>query len=504
MSAQRKMLVIGLDSVPAELFLSLAKNLPNLGKMLDRGLFAVLESCHPPITVPAWMVMMSSKTPGRLGIYGFRHRKGSSYSDGWIANSQSVKENRVWDILAKYGKKACLVGVPPTYPPIAVNGNLVSCFLTPRDATEFTYPPSLSQEIRDLMNGSGNYLFDVQFRTDDRDSILKKLYEMTDKRIEVIKYLMKSKDWDYTMFVEIGVDRLHHMFWKYYDKQHPKYVQGNKYESVIPDYYKHLDQKIGELVSLVDDDTYVLVVSDHGTAAMQGAFCINEWLIKEGYLVLKEYPKTVTDIEKVDIVDWEKTVAWGWGGYYARIFLNLKGREPKGIVSMNDYAKIREELKEKLLRISGPGGEKFDNRVFYPEQLYDQCNGQKPDLMIYFDNLFWRSAGTIGHNSLYLSENDTGPDDSVHWMDGIFLLYDKRAEKRIQSQQSSVRNAQESNSNAPGESISGYDSLRRFSIYDVAPIILHSMGIKDTPSDMKGKVPKEVLAWTKQSTEQAL
>ncbi len=462
-----KILVIGLDSVPSDLlFKELVDDLPNIKRMMSQGLFCTLESCHPPITVPAWMVMMTSKSPGRLGVYGFRHRKGFTYEEGWLTNSQSIKEPRIWDLLAVHNKRSCLVGVPPSYPPFQINGNLVSCFITPKDNSDFTYPSQLSDEIKKLING--NYLFDVKFRVEDRDEIINNLYEMTEKRFKVIQHLMKKEPWDFFMFVEIGVDRLHHMFWKYFDKNHPKYEPNNKFEKVIPEYYKYIDKKIGELLSDIDDDTYVLLVSDHGTASMKGAFCINEWLIKEGYLVLKRYPESITYLDKCD-VDWEKTIAWGWGGYYARLFLNVKGRESKGMVPMKDFDKVRDELKTKIKSISGPAGEKLDNRIFYPEDLYVECNGSKPDLMVYFDNLFWRSAGTLGHKTLYLSENDTGPDDSVHWMDGVFIIYNKRKKNNSQK-------------------------LGRLSIYDVAPIILDIMGI-DVPNDMEGKRSKEVSQW---------
>jgi predicted AlkP superfamily phosphohydrolase/phosphomutase len=467
MTAKPKLLVIGLDSTPPNLlFNDLASSLPNIKRMMDNGMFATLESCHPPITIPAWMVMMTSKSPGKLGMYGFRHRKGFSYNEGWLANSGSFKEHKVWDLLSKEGKRTCLVGVPPTYPPMPVNGSVVSCFLTPKDKKEFTYPPQLANEIQSLIGGT--YLFDVPYRIDDRDLVIAKLYEMTQKRFEVIKYLLKKEPWDYFMFVEIGVDRLHHMFWKYYDKSHPRYTLNNKYEEVIPKYYKYLDGKIGELLSIIDDDTYVLVVSDHGTASMKGAFCINEWLIKEGYLVLKNYPNSVTEQDKCE-VDWEKTTAWGWGGYYGRIFLNVRGREAKGKISMSEYKKVRDELKSKLLQIAGPGGEKFDTRVFYPEEFYEESNGSKSDLMVYFDNLFWRSAGSIGHNTLYLSENDTGPDDSVHWMDGVFILYNKRKNNHT-------------------------SKLDRLTIYDIAPTVLDIMDIK-VPEDMQGKAVEEITKW---------
>ena len=69
---------------------------------------------------------------------------------------------------------------------------------------------------------------------------------------------------------------------------------------------------------------------------LDGGFCVNEWLVREGLLVLKSYPKEVTPFAKLD-VDWEKTKVWSEGGYYARVFLNVKGREPQGVIDPADY-----------------------------------------------------------------------------------------------------------------------------------------------------------------------
>jgi predicted AlkP superfamily phosphohydrolase/phosphomutase len=454
---KRKLMIMGLDSAPPELVLDKFRDeLPNIRGLMERGVYARMRSSDPPITIPAWMVMVTSKNPGSLGLYGFRHRKGYSYTDGWIANSLSVKAEKIWDVLARVGKKACVIGVPPTYPPVSVNGELISCFITPDANREYTHPPELKREIEALV---GPYPFDVEFRTDQRDQLLKDLHQMTDTHFRVIEHLMTTRPWDFFMFVEIGLDRMHHAFWKYFDKEHPKHEPGNQYENAMLDYYKRLDDHVGRLLKRIDDDTVVVVVSDHGVKGMRGAFCVNEWLIREGYLVLKERPQSVVELEKA-AVDWSRTKAWAWGGYYARVFFNVKGREPQGIIEPADFEDERGKLARRLEQITDPSGRRMETRAYKPETLYPVSIGDRPDLMVYFDDLYWRSAGTLGHSDIYLSENDTGPDDAVHSQHGTFILHDRQLKQRGQ--------------------------IADIDILDIAPTLLERMKIP-IPSSMEGK-----------------
>ena len=270
--------IIGLDSVPPEMmFQKLLNKLPNIKRMYDSGIHGPLRTCDPPITVPAWMVMLTGKNPGKLGIYGFRHRRGFSYKDGYIVNSSTVKEQTVWEILSSRGKKSVVLGIPPGYPPKQIpNCQIVSCFITPGMDNAFTYPPSLKEEV--LSVAKGKYIFDVTFRTEDRDSIKKELFEMTEKRFDVAEYLAKNKPWDFFIMHEIGFDRLHHAFWKFFDPSHPKYVAGNKYEHLDEEYYKMVDGRIGKLVDIFGKDTLSFILSDHGSKGMHGAFCVNQLL----------------------------------------------------------------------------------------------------------------------------------------------------------------------------------------------------------------------------------
>lgn len=458
-----RVILIGLDSAPPELvFEKFVDELPNIKNFLKHGIYSRLESIFPPITIPAWLCMATGKNPGELGLYGFRHRKGFSYTEFKIPTADKIKARAIWHILGEHGKSSCLVSVPPSYPPMKINGYVISCFLTPSAKTEYTYPKELKKEIEDLV---GEYIFDVVFRTEERDKVLEKIYEMTQKRFKVIKYLIENKKFDFLMSVEIGLDRIHHAFWKYFDEEHHLHEPNSKYKNVIKDYYKYLDKEIGEVLKLLGDEDYLILASDHGTKRMKGCFCINEWFIKQGYLRLNEYPENVTELNKASI-DWSRSIAWGWGGYYARIFLNVKGREENGIIEQKDYEKVRNEIKEKLSNVIGRDGKKMRNIIYTPEEAYGICNGDKPDLMAIFDDLYYRSAGTIGHKKLFLDENDKGPDDAMHSMHGIFILYNKSRDF-------------------------GGKEVEKMSIYDVAPTVLKLLGIK-AKEEMRGKAIKEI------------
>jgi predicted AlkP superfamily phosphohydrolase/phosphomutase len=453
----RKVLVIGLDCAPGEIVFGRSGDLPVLRGLLDHGLSGNLRSSDPPITIPAWMVMATGMDPGRLGLYGFRHRVGYSYNEMWIANSRAVREKKLWDYIGEQGGTSTLVSVPPSYPVYPVAGNMISCFITPPGPDKnYTYPPALKAEIEERF---GPYLFDVVFRTEDRDQILREIYAMTEKRFEVMEWLIAEKPWNLFMFVEIGVDRMHHAFWKFMDPDHHLYEPGNKYQNAILDYYMYLDGKIGRLISLAGDDTVVLVVSDHGAKRMKGAFCVNEWLIEQGDLVVKEKPTKPTSLEDLEI-DWARTKAWAWGGYYARVFLNVQGREPQGLIAPEDYEKERDDLAARIRAIRGPHGESWETKIIKPQEYYEVLEGEYPDLMVYFDDLYWRSAGTLGYGTKYLAENDTGPDDAVHAQQGIYILRDPRraAPKKLDA-----------------------------NILDIAPTVLDVMDIP-VPADMKGHI----------------
>ena len=415
-----KVAIIGLDcATPQLVFDQFRGDLPNISQLMAEGAWGPLKSTHPPITVPAWACMLSGYDPGQLGLYGFRNRKDYSYGGYAIASSQSLRHDRVWDSLSRAGKRVILLGVPLTYPVRPINGCVVADFLTPSTQSEYTYPRDLKSEIEQV---AGGYVLDVEdFRTDDKSALLERIYDKTRKHFAVARHLLTTKEWDFFMMVEMGVDRIHHGFWSFMDPTHRAYRKGNPFEHAIRDYYRYIDGEVGRILELLPRDTVVLVVSDHGAKRLDGGICFNEWLIQQGYLTVKAYPDVSTPMEKVQI-DWAKTKAWGDGGYYGRLFLNVKGREPQGVVNPAEYEHVRTELIEKIAAIQDPHGNPLGCRAHRPQELYREVRGIAPDLLVYFGDLFWRSVGSIGSRSIYTFDNDTGPDGANHDWHGIFLL----------------------------------------------------------------------------------
>ncbi|HEY4661649.1 MAG TPA: alkaline phosphatase family protein [Terriglobales bacterium] len=452
-----KICVFGLDCAAPEVVFA-DERLVNLRRLMAVGTYGRLESVIPPITVPAWMCMCTSQDPGSLGVYGFRNRVDYSYDKLGFANSGSIKALAIWDHLGREGKRSIIVGVPPNYPPRRINGISVGCFLTP-DTTknDFTHPANFKTRINELV---GDYPVDVKnFRTEKKDWLKEEIFSVSRKQWKVVHWLMKEQEWDYFHFVDIGLDRMHHGFWNYFDEKHVQFEPGNPYQNAIPEYYLWLDQQIGKAMELLDEDTVVLVVSDHGAQRLDGGIAVNEWLIREGLLVLDQYPDTLTPFEKLK-VNWSQTRVWSEGGYYARVFFNVQGREPNGVIPPGEYEFLQDEMKAKFETLTDDKGQPLKSLVFKPKEIYNSVRNVAPDLIVHFGGLLWRSIGSVGHRTIHVQENDTGPDSCNHAQYGMFIL------------------------NAPNCPLRGeYQGAR---LLDIAPTLLH-LGGYEIPETMQGR-----------------
>jgi len=428
-------LVVGLDCVPPALaFDRLADAMPVLTGLRARGVTARLRSTVPPITVPAWATMTSGRDPGELGLYGFRNRRRGETALR-LASSRDVRVPRVWDLLGNAGHRVAAIGVPPSTPPPPVRGATVACLLQPDTTTPWTFPAALGPWLEERV---GPWRFDVaDFRHRDPADVLGALREMTAQRFAATRLLWRGEGAPglgaegpaFLMAVDMGPDRLHHVFWRHLDPTDPRHDPDDPLVAACRDYYGHVDRCLGDLLEEVDpDETTVLVVSDHGARGLEGGVRVNRWLEARGLLVLRE-PRPTTPVPfDPALVDWRRTRAWAEGGYHARVCLNVRHREPSGVLGATAAETLRDELAAAFEGMTGPDGARMGNVVVRPETAYRRVRGLPPDLMVLFGGLRYRALGNLGGGAaaddsgdVLTADNDQGADGANHDWDGIFV-----------------------------------------------------------------------------------
>ncbi len=417
----KRVFVLGLDAFTPELcFKRFRDEMPNLSALMEKSAWGISNGVTPPLSCTSWVAFAKGKNPGESAMQGFTSRKDFAYNKFFVANSTIIEKERIWDILSKQGKRCIVINVPVTYPPYDVNGIMISSFLTPNEDREYCYPREIKEEIDRIADG---YVIDVKgFKKKPKDIVFRELIEMEEKRFKVTKEFIKSKEWDFFIMVTTGTDRIHHAFWADMDEGHPDHKKDTPFKDAIKDYYRFIDEKIGEIAELLGKEDALLVMSDHGARDMHGFVNVNEWLIKEGYMEMLEYPKEPTLFDEAKI-DWGNTRVFCTGNYIGRIFINLKGREPKGIVDERDYKALREEVREKLLGIRNEDGEKMDTMVFRREEIYSGKHLEmQPDLIVHFDDLKWGASQMIGFGKLFSHTADKGRNAANHYRRGMYLL----------------------------------------------------------------------------------
>lgn len=526
----KKVLVIGLDGATPDLLMQWIKEgkLPTFANIAKDGVMGRLKSTIPPLTCPAWLSFATGKSPGQLGIYDFFDRKPGTYEIRYGANFQFLKSKYFWDVPCEKGKNVGIFNVPTIFPPRKVKGFIVSGWPIPEGAT-FTYPRDLGEKLSKYAGKMAHSERTIALATwrwySTEDTFLKGLYRVADWEAKATKFLMNNYNWDVFVTVFSGIDPLQHFFWKHIDPNHPLHnpKRARRYGGEILRFYQKMDHLLGELLNNVDDDTNVVIMSDHGAGPFYNLFNVNDWLRKRGYLKIREEVKRlplnrlfvflpkrekfdlliksantigllkiyslITDrssifsalakrarslldvipanyrsLEEVD-VNWSSTKAYSFGvGEAGRIYINLKGREPQGIVKLGkEYEELRNRLIEELKNTVDPKtGKKIAMDVFKKEEVYaGEYLDQAPDIVFFMNKETTRIDCTLGHDGFFTHDLSSRHDNCGHKIHGILLMRGPEIKK--------------------GEEISHAE------IVDLAPTILYMMSCP-IPSDMDGKV----------------
>jgi predicted AlkP superfamily phosphohydrolase/phosphomutase len=505
MAVAQKVIVIGLDGADWRLLTPWIKegHLPTLAKLVSEGAWGFLRTSIRPESSVAWSSFSTGVNPGKHGVFGFAIYDAHQHRYR-LANGSSVRVKRFWDLLGQQGRRVGLLNIPMTYPPVPVNGFMVTGMLTPGTDVAFTHPPSLQ---RQLLRRFEDYAFDTPLQAGDKVSLSERVRDHTIQQRDTALWLMREEPWDLFAMVFTGPDRLQHFLWSDMDPVHPLHVAEPSagLGQELLRHYQFLDDAIEEMLRILPPETLVVLMSDHGFNACARRFHVNRWLRNEGLLKLSGIGRRAPDLvsvlaplrsarwlrrlkralfpgrgSSVDLssqafiraIDWSGTRAYF--GLDNGLRINLCGREPEGIVPASEYESFRRHLGRALLAVAEPStGRPPIHRVFSREELYHgPFVDRAPDLVLephrdHADparNFVLDGALTVDGTYTFSS---SAPYSANHTLDGIVVMW--------------------------GPGVLRGTMIESAKIIDMAPTILAALGA-NLPTEMDGRVLSEVFS----------
>lgn len=508
-----RVLVIGLDGATFDLIEPWAQagDLPTFRRLLAEGAYGSLHSTIPPMTAPAWTSFMTGKNPGKHGLYDWIYRQDGSY-DVAPVTAAFCQESTLWSLLSGAGRRVCTINVPMTFPPTPVGGVMVSGLPAPSTRVPITYPPGLLEEIE---NEVGEYLLypdpGQAYSDSGLDAFLDDLYRTADTRLRVLDYLRAREDWDFCMVVLNGTDTVQHAMWKFMSPEHPLHDPGKrtKYGDAVLRYFQYVDEALDRIIASLDGDTTLVLMSDHGFGPFHKFIHLNNWLRQQGWLQIRSTPMAWTRSLLFDLgftpmgiynqlmrlglgalkrevvrgrgggllrtlflsfkdVDWQRTTAYALGNV-GQIRLNVRGREPQGIVEPGEeYESTRDEIIAGLKGLRDPQtGELVVEAVYRREEIYWGHNVKgAADIVFIPTRMEYFGFGEYEFGSNEIIEAVERGISGTHRLNGMALLW--------------------------GNGVVAGAHLQDAQILDLAPTILHLLG-ESVPQDMDGRVLTEAL-----------
>jgi predicted AlkP superfamily phosphohydrolase/phosphomutase len=510
MQKAKKIMIIGLDGVPLDIIQRWAEagHLPTLRRLMESGAVGQLRSTIPPTSGPSWSSFVTGMNPGKTGIYDFLYRKEGTYNFPPV-NASQRGGTTIWRYLSEGGHRVGVVNLPMSYPVEPINGFMISGWMTPYAATDYIHPPELAQELEREIGEYRIYPTET-FAENRRESFLKASHELLDMRTRTALYLGRTRPWDVFMTVFFDTDRLLHQLWHYLSPDHPWRTDREDKEPFVREYFQHVDHSISQLLELADEETLVFVLSDHGMGQANNFIVLNNWLLESGMLALKGDPWTqlkklmfrsgftlrnvhqvadrlglaqqaeyvagyfVDHLLKMAFlsfldVDWSRSRAYSFGRHLGSIYVNVKGREPQGIVEPGaEYEAVRDEIEKLAYEFRDPQtGRPLIGEVLRREEIYAGPHYERgPDLIlrpkepsdIFFGLADFGHRKTVAQVYRY---------SGMHRDYGMLIM------------------------NGPG--IGSANTIEGAAIQDIAPTVLHTMGLP-VPTDMDGHVLEQAFA----------
>jgi len=354
----RRVVFIGIDGTPFTFMQRLIAEgrAPNAKRLAEQGSLLRMDSVWPWVSSVAWSSMMTGVNPAKHNIFGFIDRDPATYKQ-FIPTSRNMQAKTLWEVLSEAGKRVIVVNVPVTYPPRQVNGILVGGFLSP-SLEKAVYPESYLPTLQSL-----GYIVDADpwKARESKDLALEEVNKVLDARIHTLFHLFDNEEWDYLHVHVMETDRLHHFLWQQMEEGHPTYAPA------FYDFYRRIDDMLGQLAAKLDDHTTLMWMADHGFCTIKKEVYVNRWLADQGWLKLRNTPP---DRKKgLDEID-PSSVAYSLDP--GRVFLRVRGREKEGVVAPGaEYEALRDEIAAAALALRDPeDGAAIFQAAFKREELY--------------------------------------------------------------------------------------------------------------------------------------
>jgi len=491
----KKVVVVGVDAGSFHVINPMLKEglLPTFEKILKEGASGVLMSTMPPSTPPAWASFATGVNPGKHAVFDFWHFDGTNVTP---VTSYSIRRRTLWSTLTEENMSSILINAPITYPPRKIRGLLISGLLTPGDSP-YTYPTHLRKELMKEIPG-----YRIHTRTspfENEHVYLQEAYDLLKARCDATLHFMENYDWNFFVSYFYYTDQIQHVFWKYMDPTHPLHNPdaSRTLKDAIPKAYKIVDDSLRKIMKMFDEDTLLIVMSDHGAGPVYKELLINNYLKDLGLVRLsKEGLVEITinsllrtfDPEKGRLtkffgylkgalrvmthptrrgssyfptwIDWSRTKAYSVG-HIDRIMVNRNV-----IRKESAYTVLINYLIRRLYELRDPESKEnvFDKIYRRSEIYWGEHSKEAPDLLFTVKNATYMTR--VGHEleSNQIIKHSLG--SGGHRREGILIMY--------------------------GNNVRKAHKLRDCSIMDLMPTILYTMGLQ-IPSDLDGKVITEAF-----------
>jgi predicted AlkP superfamily phosphohydrolase/phosphomutase len=500
-----KLIIIGLDGATFDLIKPWAAQgkLPALAQLIQTGVHGELESTLPPVTSPAWPTFMTGKNPGKHGVFDFIRPRAGSFD---MVNASQIHSKLLWELLSEAGYSVGVLNVPITYPPRAIHGYMVPGLLSP-DQGKTVYPADLLKPYEAEL-GKYRLTPNVQYKPGNEDEFIADLHDLIDTQLRYALRLMIDHPTDVMMLHFLASDNGSHALWRFMDETHPRYdpALAAKYGDALQKVYQHLDEAVAQVSAAAGPTANVIVMSDHGFGPLHRTINLNILLLEQGLMHLKpnfftqlrywlfRHGLTPAGVYKIlaklglqnitarvsrkarnqvvgkflsfEDVDWSRTIAYAMG-HVGQIYINLKGREPHGLVEPDDYLAARQKVTDALLTLKDPdNGQSLVDRIIPREEAASgPYRDQGADLHLILDGYKTIAFPLFATEGRVLTPQIRG-DSGCHRLHGIFI--------------------------GAGSAFEEAASISKARIIDLAPTILHILNVP-VPQDMDGRVLSEAL-----------